>query len=859
MLSASKKQPKPPIGLNLNTKGQKKQKSLTKFLGKKEKRGKNKKQKTISGFPKWGGKLKRHQQSEKVLPPFCYISTLSSVDSLEEKRYIKTHTGYFVVMKISGIDIYNYKQADKASAFQNFAQAETRLALPHKYIFMDASPVMDAQKAHISYKLDGITHEYRRYLLERQLNRFDVIEKEQKDRLSYLMIFGETREELDKSIESYTAEMRDTAITVLEDGELIQMLSDYAKFGYEEQSVIDANILNNILPDGLEIFSNYFKLGEKYITSVIAYKFPSYIDDLLFAGLFSMPGVQVTLDVSFKIKAQVKKEIKNSMDELQSRSVVEKSSAENVSNVYEYKDLEELFIAIDRGNEQILSTTMRFWVASHTLAELSAVSDDIKKTLTDSGIESMIAGNEMEYEYRALTEHSDIVGQAMPLYETYSKQYPFYYQQLMDEQGLYCGQTSTGGQVVLDTFKQCPGRESFDIILIGVKGSGKSVTLKSMVQEIVALGHKGFVLDVDREYGGLAAILGGKVIKFGKSSRLNPLQLRVMGDMSVEDDYNNFSTEFSRIETFMYQYIPSLTTFEADEFKGILQQVYKDKGITDSTDISILAAEDFPIFSDVLATLRSKLYSRYVSEDNNEFSEKISERRKERLEQLEVYLKDLSEGIYSGMFSGYSNIDIANEQFVIFDVKDIAEMGDRVYNAQLFNILSLMWNEICNNRVQNSKITKEIDRHYVAALIDEAHRFINAKNTLALDFIEKLVRRARKYDAGLWFASQSILDFMPNNTQVENADKIVTIFSLVQYKMLMKQSDSSADTLMRVFPQFTMSELQQTALFAPGETLLSLGGGKQKIRFLRFIPKADLQVFGGGRESANIKIVEGAV
>lgn len=239
-----------------------------------------------------------------------------------------------------------------------------------------------------------------------------------------------------------------------------------------------------------------------------------------------------------------------------------------------------------------------------------------------------------------------------------------------------------------------------------------------------------------------------------------------------------------------------------------------------------------------MATLRSKLYSRYVSEDNNEFSEKISERRKERLEQLEVYLKDLSEGIYSGMFNGYSNIDIANEQFVIFDVKDIAEMGDRVYNAQLFNILSLMWNEICNNRVQNSKITKEIDRHYVAALIDEAHRFINAKNTLALDFIEKLVRRARKYDAGLWFASQSILDFMPNNTQVENADKIVTIFSLVQYKM---------------------SELQQTALFAPGETLLSLGGGKQKIRFLRFIPKADLQVFGGGRESANIKIVEGAV
>mgnify|MGYP001563801529 FL=1 len=45
--------------------------------------------------------------------------------------------------------------------------------------------------------------------------------------------------------------------------------------------------------------------------------------------------------------------------------------------------------------------------------------------------------------------------------------------------------------------------------------------------------------------------------------------------------------------------------------------------------------------------------------------------------------------------------------------------------------------------------------------MDEAHRFINAKNPQALDFIEKLVRRTRKYEAALWFASHNILDFIP--------------------------------------------------------------------------------------------------
>lgn len=765
---------------------------------------------------------------------------------------------YFAVLKICGVDIFNYQEEDKRTVYQFWAQAETRLGLPHKFIFMDSLPSLAPQREHILHKLENVTHEYRRFILEREINRFNILEDEQKDRVSYLMVFGKSIEELDKAVTSFILEMRDTALVSIEGDELKLMLSNYLKFENERvlQKPPTEELNKLILPEGLEIRSNCLKVGEKYVTSLQAYRFPAYISDLLFAELFSIGNVRVTLDINFKIKDVVKKEIQQSMDELASRHIVDKSSASGVSNAYEYNDLQELFVAIDRSNEQIVSSTIRFWLSSYTEESLQTQVSDLKKILTDNGIDVMIPENDMEYEFKSLTIPSDPIGQSIPLYETLAKQFPFYYQSLIDENGTYCGQTGTGGQVILDTFKidKAGGRESFDTLLLGVKGSGKSVTLKAMIQNIIALGHKGFVLDVDREYGGLAEVLGGKIIKFGKFSKLNPLQLRVTvvksieADGAAEETENNFTLELSRIETFLYQYNPELTTFAAEEFKTLLQLVYADRGIYSETDLTTLSPEDFPIFSDVLDKLRTKLYSHYESDDVNTVNDKLSENKRNAYEVLEVTLKGLAEGVYSSIFNGISNIDINNENFVIFDVRDISEMSDNVYNAQLFSILSLMWGEICNNKIRNQMITDERERSYIVSLIDEAHRFINTKNSQAVEYITKLVRRARKYDAGLWFASQSILDFMPASSTSEETDKMRTIFSLVQYKMLMKQPESSKQTLLSVFPQFTESEIDNTAIFKAGETLLSLGSGKNKIRFERLIPPHDLAVFGGGRE-----------
>ena len=62
------------------------------------------------------------------------------------------------------------------------------------------------------------------------------------------------------------------------------------------------------------------------------------------------------------------------------------------------------------------------------------------------------------------------------------------------------GYTQTNGLVFLDSFLRNRYRSSYDMILCGVKGGGKSVTLKLMVQNQLIIGNKVFAIDIEGEY-----------------------------------------------------------------------------------------------------------------------------------------------------------------------------------------------------------------------------------------------------------------------------------------------------------------------------------------------------------------------
>lgn len=630
------------------------------------------------------------------------------------------------------------------------------------------------------------------------------------------------------------------------------MFFDKKKAPEYQMTETDLMFLKLALPRGIIKESGYLRTNEECRTFVVAYAYPSYMEDLFYARLNDnneMPGVTITLDVTPVDRAKALRDISGSMDELRARGKISQSDAESLNDQYEYRDYQELHLGISRSNEQIISHTLRFLVTAPDPKQLFEKVKEVREELSLHGIESFVPNNEMIPEYRSLVSPADTVKKPLPLHDTFARQFPFNHESHADKNGSYMGYTASGGQVFLDTTINEGTRNSYDILFVGKKGSGKTATLKSMVQNMISCGNRVFVMDTDNEFPKLAKKLGGKVVSpFRPESRINILQLPRFEE-ATEDEavvLSAYAAGISRIETFFHQYAPDMNNLLSEELQKCLHRTYRDFHIDDTTTLADVPASAFPTISDLLDVVRDQLYEQNSS-GKTVYRDTLTENRKTHLENLESYVSGLStEGVFGSLFDTIGTIDIDKEDFVVFDLSQLSEMNERTYNAVFYNVLSMAWQQLPLNRMHNDRMTDELDRTNIAIVVPEAHRFLTASNPYGLAFIDKLVRRARKYDAGIWFDSQSARDFSPDATGLD-AGRIKTIFEQVQYKAILQQDGASVPALELLFPQFTRSELEGTVYFKPGQMLLSIGSGI-KIRFQKHTPEEDLSYFGGGRE-----------
>lgn len=624
----------------------------------------------------------------------------------------------------------------------------------------------------------------------------------------------------------------------------------------------DMNLLNEIKPAGGITFKDvkYITTGSGYEGCIHIYKFPENIDTYWMAKVCNINGTVALVDISTDNMSEVKKNLNKSMKEQAGR----KSGARDFAELYDadkrLDEMKRMYDEINSYNEVIKLVHIRIFLADRSFESLEKkIKNIMDKLETDSGFLTTIYLNESKSEYKSMTRSYKKQKEEMFFPKGQSLTAtgvahgdPFHFSSLDDETGEFLGTTPCGGNVLLDIFQKTSTRLYYNFLAIGEMGSGKSTLLKKQFKSNAIKGNYVRTFDISGEFTILTKTLGGKVIKLdGSEGILNPLEILKAGD----DENISFTRHISKVSTF-YKFLVggSVDAEEIAEFEDVLKQLYSSFGLWSDDRRNIqctgLPAASYPTFTDYLNFLTESMEV-MQNEKYSHLEEQVVAKTLLLRDKIRKVIKNIVD-TYGTLFDGHTSIDnILDEQIVTFDISTLKELKDEVFDAMIINIISLCWDncvtngKLMLNMLREGKI-KLWDVTRFLILIDESHRWLNAKKTHALDLVSVYLREARKYFGGIGLASQRAADYVPEGSDSDAVNKLKNIFELTQYKFVFRQSSNAKKLLYQIFDgELTGTQIEKIPKLEIGQCILLISGDKN-IEFKVHLTKDEDMLFSGG-------------
>ena len=196
--------------------------------------------------------------------------------------------------------------------------------------------------------------------------------------------------------------------------------------------------------------------------------------------------------------------------------------------------------------------------------------------------------------------------------------------------------------------------------------------------------------------------------------------------------------------------------------------------------------------------------------NNPELSARIDEQTKQFMQDNGIDEKNLplvrtyiekftTGGRNSNLWNGYASVE-TNENFICFNFRSLMiNRNDTIANAQMLLVLRYLNNEIIRNKDWNAKMgytTEHKERRKIILAIDEAHVFIDEKYPIALNFMQNLAKRIRKYDGMQIVITQNVKDFIGTP---EIARKSTSIINVSQYSMIFSLAPNDMSDLCALY------------------------------------------------------------
>ena len=389
----------------------------------------------------------------------------------------------------------------------------------------------------------------------------------------------------------------------------------------------------------------------------------------------------------------------------------------------------------------------------------------------------------------------------------------------------------TGTPILFDNFH--PSLTNYNMVIFAKSGAGKSVTMKTLIsRSSVLMGIESLALDAEGEYTIVAESLGGINVVISPNSK-TVINLFDIEPEIIKDEITGKERVTLNIENKVEDVTQALLTMargstRSDEVNELTKQIiaesvaeeYAALGINSNPDSLYKASSDNVIRGNIFSKEKKDMptigswYKRIMFKAKENTNTDYQYHYSYLLKVMKQYIRE-----YDGQmayFDGQSTFDLLEGAPLInLDISQLEERFARPLAQQI--LLSWIWEKFVK---KNSEDRKKATQKRV--LVDEAWMLLPYPE--AVDFLNKMARRARKRNVSLAIVSQRFQDFY----EKPEAQAVLTSSDT---KLFLAQDKSEIQYLKEVF-KLSEGEANFLVTCQKGEGLLKVGADSAILKIM---------------------------
>ena len=575
----------------------------------------------------------------------------------------------------------------------------------------------------------------------------------------------------------------------------------------------------------LEIVANTSKFARTMMISTLPRMctFPE-----LLRGMYTFGDVNVSVFINPISESKSQNDLNKTINELESERIVAIDRGDiNRESLLAQKraEAESLRDAIASGLDKLFEASVMCTLFAYSIEELDKqtelLSSEMAKTLI--GIKTAWAMQEDAFKSNLPLGEDKIAKTHTFDRRSMATVFPFINSEVGHENGIPIGfNRQTGLPILYDNFSS--ELSNYNMVVFGKSGAGKGVTIKTLIaRSAVLMGIESLALDAEGEYGIVAEALGGINVVISPTSKtiINPFDIEAE---VTRDEITGREKVVLNVENKVEDVTQILLTMargstRSEDINEVTKQIiaesvaeeYAAAGITNDVNSLYAINSNTIMQSDYLGKSKKMMptigswYHRLVENSTKNTNPDYRAHYSYLIKVMKQYVRE-----YNGQmsyFDGQSTFDLLEgTSFINLDISNLEERFARPLAQQI--LLSWIWEKyVKRNSEDKTKAGKK------RVLVDEAWMLLPYPE--AVDFLNKMARRARKRNVSLAVVSQRFQDFYEKS-------EVQAVLTSSDTKLFLAQDKSEIQYIKEVF-KLSEGEASFLTTCSRGQGLFKVG------------------------------------